>query len=89
MDADAADEDAPILSASQAAALCTSASIWHSLEDSRMMEALRYIDSACTREAALARLERALEDPDFERFSLQALDTIGWTAASDKAGVPV
>jgi hypothetical protein len=51
------------------------------LREPRLQELLRHIDSAGTREAALQRLELALEDPEFEAFSLQALQTIGWTSS--------
>ena len=80
----ALDEDAPILSASQSAALSGSSEMRAALRVPRLQEALRHIDSAGTREAALARLELALEnDPDFEAFSLQALRTIGWKEAAE------
>ena len=73
------DENAPILSTSQAAALTSDNAVRQALREPRLQELLRHIDSAGTREAALQRLELALEDPEFEAFSLQALQTIGWT----------
>jgi hypothetical protein len=76
-----ADENAPILSTSQAAALTSDNAVRQALREPRLQELLRHIDSAGTREAALQRLELALEDPEFEAFSLQALQTIGWTSS--------
>jgi len=80
------DEDLPILSASQAAALSSSADVRAALRSTRLAEALRHVDSAGTREAALRRLELALEDPEFEALSLKALETIGWGHADAMGG---
>jgi hypothetical protein len=75
------DEDAPLLSANQAAKLMESRDICEAIRDPRLQEVLRHVDSAPTREGALRRLELALEDPEFESFSMAALREIGWATA--------
>ena len=75
----------PLLSAGQAASLTNSGEVRRALRDPRLQSTLRHIDGAGTREAALKRLETALEDPQFESFSLTALREIGWVSASAKA----
>ena len=76
------DADAPLLSAAQAAMLMESSEVRSALKDQRLQVVLRHVDSAGTREVALRRLEEALEDPNFEEFSLTTLRAIGWRPAS-------
>ena len=76
------DEDLPQLSSRQATTLVASRDVRAALQDARTAELLRHIDSAPTREGALRRLEKALNDGPFEQLTRTVLREIGYAPAA-------